>query len=360
MRKQLTYLLLIGLVGSLLIGGCAKPAPAPPPPPPAPAPAPAPKPTPPPFKWPKEIAIATLAPGSVMYQVASGWSEVLTKHTPMTVVAKSLAGSRVFMPMVDKGEVALCEEVSPTLSRAWKGQGEWKGAKLTNTRIVFLDFSLPIPAIAVRADSDMHAIKDLKGKRLASDYGAIPNSRNFVTVALISGGLTWDDVIKVPVSSHMDGIKALREGRVDATFGFSPTASLVREVDAAIGLRFIGYEVNPEEIPEFHELLPGDKGKLLKPPLAALKNEQWGVEQPFWYLSSTHFSDEFIYQLLKVVWDNYQEIQPIHPIMKGFSHERMLGHEPTMPYHPGAVRFFKEKGVWTDKLEQKQKELLGS
>jgi hypothetical protein len=337
MKKVLVICVAIVLMFSLVLGACAKPAPS----------------------LPANIDIATHPTGSITSVVATGWSAILTKNTPMTIVAKPMTGPGVFLPRVNAGEVDIGVDVSNGLSRAWRGDAEWQGKAQKNLRTLWQVMVLNnVPPIVVRKDSKFFKVEDLKGARVASDYGGNVNVVLYFTVAAAGVGMTWDDVIKVPVTSLHEGWVALREGRVDASFGQSLTVPDARETNAAIGIRWIGYPRNPEEIPEFKKLFPGMKGMLLKPrPGGILDREIWGQNLPFYYVASTHMSEETAYQLVKTAWEHDTEIQPIHPALKRWTHDLMLG-EPVAPFHEGAIRLYKEKGIWTKEMEQKQKELL--
>jgi TRAP-type uncharacterized transport system substrate-binding protein len=58
--------------------------------------------------------------------------------------------------------------------------------------------------------------------------------------------------------------------------------------------------------------------------------------------------------MMRAIWDNVDKLKPLHPIFKDWTRERMPTHEVTMPYHVGAVRFFKERGAWTPEMERAQ------
>jgi TRAP-type uncharacterized transport system substrate-binding protein len=48
----------------------------------------------------------------------------------------------------------------------------------------------------------------------------------------------------------------------------------------------------------------------------------------------------------------------MHPVFKEFSRDRFVDADTTLPYHPAAVRFYRERGVWTPQMEQAQQKLL--
>jgi hypothetical protein len=69
-------------------------------------------------------------------------------------------------------------------------------------------------------------------------------------------------------------------------------------------------------------------------------------------------SDEAAYQVVKAMWENCKDFAPIHVLLKDWTQERFVSREALIPYHPGAVRFYKEKRVWTDEMARLQESLL--
>jgi TRAP-type uncharacterized transport system substrate-binding protein len=70
--------------------------------------------------------------------------------------------------------------------------------------------------------------------------------------------------------------------------------------------------------------------------------------------------DDVVAAMMGALWDHPDKLRPLHPVFKEWTRERMPTHEITMPYHPGVIRFFKDKGVWTAEMERAQRQLLTS
>ena len=69
-------------------------------------------------------------------------------------------------------------------------------------------------------------------------------------------------------------------------------------------------------------------------------------------------SGQAVQATLKALWDNVEKLPPLHPQFKDWTRERAASADITIPYHPAAVEFYKEKGAWSAKMDETQKKLL--
>jgi TRAP-type uncharacterized transport system substrate-binding protein len=70
-------------------------------------------------------------------------------------------------------------------------------------------------------------------------------------------------------------------------------------------------------------------------------------------------SEKAVYTIVKAWWDNLAELQTLHPLFKRWAKEHQALTNFTVPYHPGAVKFYKEAGVWMAKQDARTKEICG-
>ena len=79
---------------------------------------------------------------------------------------------------------------------------------------------------------------------------------------------------------------------------------------------------------------------------------------PFSIYSSTIVNEATAYEVTKEMFENAEELKPAHQDLSGFTGEAMVSRIPAAPFHPGAIRLYQEKGVWTKELEDHQKKYI--
>jgi len=81
------------------------------------------------------------------------------------------------------------------------------------------------------------------------------------------------------------------------------------------------------------------------PPLTGVKGETHVIGYPLHIVTSSNVSENTVYTMVKAWWENIDELKTIHPIFKRWNKEHQTLASFTVPYHPGAVKFYKEVGV---------------
>ena len=206
-------------------------------------------------------------------------------------------------------------------------------------------------SLVMAGDLGIKTLADLKGKRVSWIRGS-PALQNNATAVLAFAGLTWDDVQRVDVPGYRQGLDALLNNSVDATWA-STTASHVQRISASPrGVMWpafphddeAGWDRLWEHAPHF--------GKTMVTFGADLENNTSGVV-PYAGLGSSypayvgydHISDETAYALTKAVISNHKDFENAAPGMKSYAPDRQ-DFRLVLPYHPGAIRYFREIGLW--------------
>ena len=105
--------------------------------------------------------------------------------------------------------------------------------------------------------------------------------------------------------------------------------------------------------------MPGYYGRIVKPGEAtAVVEDTCFIAYDTYLAAGKMVPDAVVEAALKVIWDNTDKLAPIHPLFKEWTRERAVDPEVTIPFHPGAVRFYKERGTWSAAMELAQQRLI--
>jgi TRAP transporter TAXI family solute receptor len=303
---------------------------------------------------PRTVAIASNLAGTGAHALASGLSAVASRATPIGAKVQPYNGPNAWMPLMENGEVEFGIINILDSYMAMTGTGNYKKA-YPMLRIVSGGVFPFTGSIMVRDKSEIKRPSDLKGKRMAWDFGGHMITQTWQNAAMEVSGLKPSDVVQVRFSNLNDAIRAVPEGKIDATF-------------AAIGIG-INEEANAMEPIRFLSLPPGDAsnkilakygGSIVKQdPITGIRGDTDVIGYPLHLASSTKVSDRTVATLLKAWWDNHAELQTIHPQFKKWTKDVQAITNFTVPYHSGAVKFYREAGVWTAKHDARIKEICG-
>lgn len=213
-------------------------------------------------------------------------------------------------------------------------------------------------ALLVRKNSPIKTIHEVKGKRVTGEYPAHLVVWYIVLAQLVSAGLTWDDVKVVAVPAVNEGVDALVQGRADVA-AHALGAAKVREADAAVGVRHLSMDCSPQGEERLRKGLPGYYPRWVKAgQMVAIVEDTCVSAYDTYLVTHRAAAQQVVATVLGAVWDNVEKLPPIHPQFKEWTRERAVSPEVTIPYHSAAIGFYRERGLWTAKMEEAQKKLL--
>jgi TRAP transporter TAXI family solute receptor len=214
--------------------------------------------------------------------------------------------------------------------------------------------------LLVRKDSPIKTVYDVKGKRMTGEYPAHLAVWFNMFGHLSSAGYTWDDVRVVPVPAVNDGVDALVQGRADVSEHAIDSAK-IKEADAAVGVRHVSIDCSPPGQARLKKAVPGYYGRMVKAGAAtAVVEDTCFIAYDIYMSGGKDLPDAVVEAALKTVWDNTDKLVPIHALFREWNRERAVDTEVTIPYHPGAIKFYKAKGVWPAAMDQVQEKLLAA
>jgi uncharacterized protein len=214
-------------------------------------------------------------------------------------------------------------------------------------------------ALAVAADTGITSFSELRGRRVPYVRGA--PSLNVSTEAFLAcGGLTWNDVERVEFPGYNAMWTGIVNGHVDAAYATTvsgPTRKLEAaprgiywppaphdDADCWAGIRRVAPYFTPHM---------ATRGAGIS---ADAPHE--GATYPYPLLIGLETTDAgMIHALARVIHRHYDEFKDADPGAIGWSMDRQL-FDWVVPYHEGAVQYFREAGVWNDTREAHNQRLL--
>jgi uncharacterized protein len=314
-------------------------------------------------KLPRSTTLATNPAGTVFYALASGLASVISGAAPFQAVVQPYTGTSTFLPLLDSGEIDFGVVNAVDMGQAYQGPTRLKiGGRnpfphTPGTRLLMRGSPLTASLVA-RKDSPIKTVQDVKGKRVTGEYPAHLAVWTSVFGALATGGLTWDDVKVVPVPAVNEGIDALVQGRADVS-NHAVGSAKIKEADAAVGVRYVSLDCSPQGEERVKKAVPGYYlTKLKSGSSTGIVGDTCVIAYDIYLVGHKALSGPLVHATLKALWDNIEKLPPLHPQFKEWTRERAAFADVTMPYHPAAVEFYKEKGAWLAKMDEAQKRLL--
>jgi len=363
MKRIFLAVLAIILVAGLIVTGCAAPAP-PAPTPPTPAP---PTPTPPtPAPPALEIPTGELPPHVVASTFHMPFSEQIVLYKVweddlgIPVIGRTAGGVAAATPLIMDG----------TLDAYWgKGQGDYyatyngigvgKDLGPSDVRFLMCVQRGGLRGFWARKGSGIETINDFIGKKgmvhSAADYEESMVYYTALKVADVLGKYT--DIRDVSAV----GRKApMAEGRIDF-MGFPISSTYQRTVKDTGG----GYPISvPEEIGKgVNELLPSVKWGYNQEryfDTYGIPRETGGFIMKMGHMVSAKMDDYLAYRMTKAFWENLDKMAEATPEYTDYNIEMNVALDNIIPFHPGAIAYYKEKGIWTAESDQRQQELLAN
>jgi uncharacterized protein len=312
---------------------------------------------------PKSVTVGTNPAGTVFYALGGGLASVISGAAPFQAVIQPYTGTSTLLPLLDNGEVDFSIINAVEMNLAYQGAARFKVSgrnplpHVPNTRLIMRGSPLQV-SLVVRKDSTIKTIQDVKGKRVTGEYPANIAIWYHVFTGLANGGLTWDDVKIVPVPAVNEGVDAVVQGRADVS-NHAIGAAKIKEADASVGVRFVSLDCSPQGEERVKKAVPGYYVTMIKSGSSTgVVGDTCVLTYDIYLVGHKALPDQVVQAALKAVWDNVDKLPPLHANFKDWTRERAASADVTIPYHPAAVQFYKERGVWSAKMDETQKRLL--
>jgi TRAP transporter TAXI family solute receptor len=256
---------------------------------------------------------------------------------------ESTGGSVFNVNTIKAGELDLGFAQSDVQYNAAKGLGQFKdGGAYGDLRAVFSVHPEPFTVVA-RKEANIKAFTDFKGKRF--NVGN-PGSGTRASMEELLGAMGWklsDFSLASELKADEHG-PALCDGKIDGFFyGVGHPSANIQDPTTSCGAKLVSL-TGPAV-----DKLVADKPYYAKATIpAGLYPNNPEATQTYGVLATVVASSktpaESVYQVVKAVFDNFDEFKKLHPALAALTPEQMVKDGLSAPLHEGAARYYKEKG----------------
>jgi uncharacterized protein len=291
------------------------------------------------------LGIGTNPQGTMVYTLGAAVSKALADTAKMHSRLQPQSGTGTMVPLVNSGEIDIGFCNAREFYDSYLGVGSSDKHPNPNLRAIAVLFPLQV-GLLVRNDSNIKSVKDLKGKTFSYGYASQEVIKILLDGMLANAGLTVNDVKTVMVPNLIRGIDELMAGRVDVSF-FALGQAKVSEADAAVGIRFLPLDDSPAAVEAMLKVVQVGYVQEVQPAsnLAGVKAPIPVAHYDYVAFANKDVPDERVKTITRILAEQRDAMAQSLPLFRQLKPERMYSSKLQVPYHPGAIAYFNEKGI---------------
>jgi TRAP transporter TAXI family solute receptor len=310
---------------------------------------------------PEVLNLGTMPVGMIVNAQAVGIAAICSNYTPISIKVYPATNEMVWVPMTATDEIQLGVASAVAMRQAYLGSyvfediADQAGVESFPLRVVAGGSPLRVN-LFVPGDSPIETIPELEGTRHVT-FAEGTHFVQYTEALLANGGLTLDDITPVPVANPVESVRAVMDDRADAG-QVAVGAPIAAEAVANIGLRWLPVDPSPEAVQRMKDVV--DVAYVAEVPGGVhigIPEPQLLMHLDVVFVAHEDVSEAAVYELAKALWENNDELVE-KPGLFEWTPDKYLSTEQRVPYHPGAIEFYKEIGIWTEEMEEFQEAVL--
>ena len=281
--------------------------------------------------------------GGATAQLSTALASAITKASSLMVRPQAMANTAQYIPLVDAGRLEMGLANYPQTAFAVTGTG--MSAGMASENIVMFATLVPFNAgLLSPAALGIADIAGLAGKRVPR-FPANSLGDTIIKVSLATAGLTYDDVVSVPIANFPAMFGAVKDRITDVTIaaiGSKPTF----EIEAATGgVTFLTFK--PEDAALLAAELPGATLRSWKgrKPAPGMTEDTLVFTYAYTLFGNKSVDDAVVTAVVKAIYESTEELKSNGPLWAEYD-PAALAEVGTLAYHPAAIAFYKSVGIW--------------
>jgi TRAP transporter TAXI family solute receptor len=293
----------------------------------------------------QNISIATGGTGGVYYPMGGGLAAMLSKYVPgMQATAEVTGGSVDNLKLIGTDKPYIGFTMADAGLDALKGEDKFKGNKVPlRTLMILYPNRMHIVSTEGRG---INKLADLKGKHISTGS---PGSATEVMAFRIleAAGIDKDKDVKRERLGVAESVNAIKDNKIDAFFwvGGLPTAAVTDLANTPGNkIKMIDHaEVVAKMNQKYGQLYVEDT--IPKAMYKGMDTDNKQATVMNLLVAHANMDDKTAYNIVKAVFDHKSDLVAVHKEAENFKLETQKASATPIPYHPGAARYFAEKGV---------------
>jgi TRAP transporter TAXI family solute receptor len=295
------------------------------------------------------LSIGTSPVGTLNYSVGNALGKVMTDEAGLRARVVPFGGGQHVLPMIGKKDLELSISTATDTLLAFHGKEDFEGNPSPSLRVIGKVFPFAI-GWYVKKDSPYQSLLDLKGKKIAVGFNASSAQQRFFNASFATYGVTEKDFDGVPAPHVVRGADDFMQGKVEAST-FAVGAGKMAEVNAKVGgIRFLNMPDTPEAVARLRTVLPRAHVSVLNPApqFAGIVAPTKLIFEDYQVVGGTQISDDAAYKIAKILHESQEKLVSIAKTFGQYD-KADLAADRGVPFHPGAIKYYREKGIWPGK-----------
>src|SRR6267142_4191169 len=291
------------------------------------------------------LSIATGGTGGVYYPIGGGLANLLSKYVPgMQATAEVTGGSVDNLKLIATGKPYIAFSMADAGQDAYRGEDKFKGTKVPlRTLMVLYPNRMHVVTIE---DTGITKIADLKGKRVSTGSpGSATEVMGFRVIE--AAGLDKDKDLKRERLGVAESVNAIKDRKIDAFFwvGGLPTAAVTDLANTpGVKIKMVDHaDLVAAMNKKYGELYVKDV--IAKDVYRGMDNDNHIATVNNLLVANENMDAKTAYSIIKAVFDHKDDLVRTHKEAENIKLENQKKDASPVPWHPGAVKYFAEKGI---------------
>lgn len=282
-------------------------------------------------------------------QLSIGIAKVVSDKSGVQMRTQPMAGAAQYAPLVNSGDIDFGISNITELHYLINGKVMIEGRKNPELRLV----ARLVPfytGFVVKGDSPYRSMKDMKGQPVPYGFAGNPLGRVLIDGFLANAGLSAADIRQVPVPSFPRMFDAFKQQQTAGTIVTVGTSQL-KEWEVALGsVRYLSFDDSPGAVAALNKFVPYSYVVTYQPGPGttgvAVPTKLMVFDYTLW--TNAKVKDDVVAKVTEALFSNPQLLKDTSPLWKEFE-PALMSKDLGVAYHPGAIRFYRSKGMWPGK-----------